>query len=151
MMGGKTNRLVNQEGRESYGDEADECATAIFQGNKEFVGAEEEFEAARTEESAARACSQRAGNLAGNTTGTAKEREEDKSEDNEARNRTHPTRNPVEQATGEVDTIFGEGNRWDNESAPLSPPHTMGIHGGADVMITQHATPFPVGGNATMA
>ena len=51
----KTNRLVNQEGRESYGDEAAEGATAILQGNNKFVGAYEYFEATTTEESAARA------------------------------------------------------------------------------------------------
>ena len=50
-MRGKKNRLVNQEGRESYGDEAAEDAKAISQGNNEFVGANNKFEAARAEES----------------------------------------------------------------------------------------------------
>ena len=36
-MSGNTNRLVNQEGRESYSNEATEGATAILQGDDEFV------------------------------------------------------------------------------------------------------------------
>ena len=51
-MSGKTNRLVNQEGRESYGNKAAEGATAISQGNDKSVGADNEFESACTEESA---------------------------------------------------------------------------------------------------
>ena len=59
-------------------------------------------------------------------------------------------RNPVYQATGEVDTIFGGGNGWGNKSAPLSDPRTLGIPGGATVIITQQATTLPVGVNTPM-
>ena len=86
-MGDKMNRLVNQEIRKSYGDEAAEGATVILQGNHEFVGMDDEFEAARAEEnafnaaraqeSAEKARSQRAGNLEVNMTGTANKRKED--------------------------------------------------------------------------
>ena len=36
-MTGKKEKLVNQEGRERYGDKAAECATVILQGDDEFV------------------------------------------------------------------------------------------------------------------
>ena len=75
MISGETNKLMNQEIREDCGDKAAEEDTAILQGDDEFNGADNEFEEARAEEnvfdairaeeSAARACSQRAGNLAG--------------------------------------------------------------------------------------
>ena len=52
IMSGKTNKLVNQEGREIYGDEAVEGATAISQGNDKFVRADDKFEAAFIEENA---------------------------------------------------------------------------------------------------
>ena len=104
-MSGKTNRLLNEESRESNGDEAAEGAAAISQGGGEFIGADNEFEEARAEEnvfdaacaeeSAAWARSQRAGNLAGHATGTANEREEDEEEENAAGNRKQPARNPV--------------------------------------------------------
>ena len=54
-VSGKRNRLVNQEVRDSYGDEAAEGAAAIFQGGEDFVGADNKFEAAHAEESVARA------------------------------------------------------------------------------------------------
>ena len=78
-MSGKTNRLVKYEVREIYSDEAMEVATEILQGNDVFIGADNEFEVERAEESEARARSQRAGNLSGHTTGTANERKEDES------------------------------------------------------------------------
>ena len=59
-----------------YRDKAAEGATAILQGGDEFVGADDEFESARSEESAARACLQRSGNLARHATGTANERKD---------------------------------------------------------------------------
>ena len=62
-----------------------------------------------------------------------------------------PARNPVEQATGEVETIFSGGNGWGNESVPPSVPHTLGIPRGASMMITQQATTLPAGGNSPMA
>ena len=114
------NKLVNQEGRESYGDETSEGVTAILQGSNEFVGSDKEFEAERTEEnvfdavraeeSTERERSQRSGNLFRHATGTAKEREEDEAEGNVAGNHMQPARNPVDQATGEVETTFGGGN-----------------------------------------
>ena len=64
-MRGKTNILVTKECREHYGSKVEVGAEAISQNNDEFVGAVPEFDAARAEDSAARACSQRAGNLAG--------------------------------------------------------------------------------------
>ena len=75
-MSGKTNRQVNQGGRESYGDEALEGATSILQGNDEFVVEDYKFKASFAEESTARSRSQRAGNLARHTSGTANERKE---------------------------------------------------------------------------
>ena len=65
------NRLVTQERRESYGDKAAEDATAISQGDNEFVGADDEFEAAHAEEITTRERLHRSGNLAGHVTGTA--------------------------------------------------------------------------------
>ena len=51
-MSGKTNKLVNQEGRESYYDEAAEGATVISQGDDEVFGADDNFEASRAEDNA---------------------------------------------------------------------------------------------------
>ena len=51
-MSGKANRLMNQESREDYGNEAAEGATAISQGDNEFDGADDEFQEARAEENA---------------------------------------------------------------------------------------------------
>ena len=50
MMSGKTNKLVNQEGRESYYYEAVEGATVISQGDDEVFGGDDNFEASRAEE-----------------------------------------------------------------------------------------------------
>ena len=78
-MCGKTNILVNQESRESYGNKAAEVATVILKGENEFDGADDKFEEACAEknmfdtshakESATRAHSQREGNLARHVTG----------------------------------------------------------------------------------
>ena len=57
----------------------------------------------------------------------------------------------MEPATREVETIFGGGNGWGNNSAPPSAPLMLGITGGAAVMMPQHATTFTSGGNAHMA
>ena len=86
MSRGK-NKLINQESKEDYSDKAVEVATSLFQGEKHFDGAEDEFEQARAEESVfnvvhaeesvARARLQRAGNMAGCATGTANEPEEE--------------------------------------------------------------------------
>ena len=86
-MSGKTNKMVNQEGRESYGEKSVEGDIAISQGGGEFVGTDDKFEAAcaeenafdaaRAEESTTRARSQRAHNLARHATGTENELRED--------------------------------------------------------------------------
>ena len=65
-MVGKTKKMINQESREDYGNKGAEGATALPQGDGKFDGADEKFEeacarenafnAARAEESAARAC-----------------------------------------------------------------------------------------------
>ena len=71
-------------------------------------------------ESAARACSERAGKLAGYVTGLANDPEKDGEEENAAGNYKKPARNPV-----------GENQDWENENAPTSAQITLGIHGGA--------------------
>ena len=137
-MSGKTNILVNKEVRKSYGDD-------------KFIRADDKFDAACAEESTARERLQKAGNLAGRVMGAATERREDNAEDNAARARSQPARKHVEQVTGEVKTIFGRDNGWDNESAPPSSPCTLGVTEGADLMMTQQATTLTAGGNALMA
>ena len=92
-----------------------------------------------------------AGNLYRYATGTSNERKEDKLEENAASNCTYPASNPGDKATGEVDTIFGGGNGWGNESVPTSVPRTLVIPGGAVVMITKHAETLPAGENAPMS
>ena len=77
----------------------------MSQGDEELYGADEEFEEARTEENAfdaeraediaARARSQRAGNMAGYVTGTANDPEEEEEEENTAGNCKQPERNPI--------------------------------------------------------
>ena len=79
-MSGKTNKLISQESRKDYGKESVEETKALSWGDDEFDGADDEFEearteenafdAARSEESAARARSHRARNMAVYTTGT---------------------------------------------------------------------------------
>ena len=56
------NRLVTQEGRDLYGGEVAAGAEVISQKDNKFVYAAAEFDAARVEESAAMAHSQRVGN-----------------------------------------------------------------------------------------
>ena len=46
-MSGKTNKLINQESREDYGDKAAEGDISLLQGDKEFDGADDKFEEAR--------------------------------------------------------------------------------------------------------
>ena len=104
-MSRKGNKLINQEIRKDYGEEAAEGTKALSQGDVKFDGADDEFEeacakenvfdAARVEESAARARSQRARNMAGYATGTANEPEEEEEEENAEGNLKQPVRNPV--------------------------------------------------------
>ena len=87
-MSEKTNILVNQEIRKSYGYKAAEATTAILQGKDKFNGAENKFEAAHgeentldaahAEESSARARSQMAANMAVHVKGKANDCKEDK-------------------------------------------------------------------------
>ena len=66
-------------------------------------------------------------------------------------NYTGVEKNHVEQATGEVKTIFRGGNIWGNESVLALAPRTLGIPEGAIVRHTQQVTTFPAGGNALRA
>ena len=51
-MSGKTNKLISQESRKDYGEEAAEETKALSQGDNEFDRADDEFEEACTEENA---------------------------------------------------------------------------------------------------
>ena len=95
------------------------------------------FDASRAEESAARACLKRAGNLAGNATGTSNKRKQDEEEENAAGNCKNPARNPVRG-------LHGCGN----ESVPTFDPCTLGIARGVAERLTKQATTFTAGGNA---
>ena len=111
--------------------------TAISQNDDNFVKVMADFYSARAEESVARARSQRAGNLTKHASGTVDEREGEEIEDNAEGKCSHPSRYCVEQATGEVDTIFRGGDVWGNNSVLLSALHTLGVLGGDGVMMTQ--------------
>ena len=115
-MRGKSNKLISQENRKDYGEEAAEGTKALSQGDDKFDGADDEFEEARAEENAfdaahaaeraARARSQRAKNMAGYATGTANEPEEEEEEENAEGNCKQLARNPVMGSHG-----------WEKESA----------------------------------
>ena len=79
------------------------------------------------------------------------DREEDTTEEDAARKRFQLERNCVEEATGEVNAIFGGSSVLGNDSAPPLAPHRLGIPGGAGVMMTQQDTAFPAEGNAPTA
>ena len=83
--------------------------------------------------------------------GTVEKHEEDETEEDTERKRSHPSSNCVEQATGEVYTIFGGGNIWGKDSATPSVPHKLGSPGGAVVTMTKQATTFPAEGHAPTA
>ena len=121
-MSRKTNRLVNQEGRECYGDKAAAGAASMSQNDDNFVNAAAELNAARTGKSAGRVRSQRVRGLTDHVTGAAAERDDEEKEESAAMERLQPARNLVGQASGEVNTIFGGGNGWGNDSAPPFPP-----------------------------
>ena len=57
----------------------------------------------------------------------------------------------MDQTTGEVDTIFGGGNSWGNNSALPLAPHMLGIPGGSRVTTIQQAKIFPAEGHAPMS
>ena len=66
MMSGETNKIISQEDKKDYGEEAAEDTKEISQGNDEFYGGDNKFEKAcaeditfdraGAEESVARAC-----------------------------------------------------------------------------------------------
>ena len=86
----KAKKLIIQERRKDYGEEAVEGTKALSQGDDEFNGADDEFKearaeenafhAARAEDSAERSRSQRAGNMDGYEMGTAKNPKEEEEE-----------------------------------------------------------------------
>ena len=89
--------------------------------------------------------------MTGYATGTAAKSEEEKMDENAARKCYQPASNRVDQARGELNTIFGGGNSWGNDSVPPLSPCKMGIPRGADIKIMQQATTFLEGGNAPTA
>ena len=64
---------------------------------------------------------------------------------------SHPASNMVNQATGEVNAIFGVGNIWGNDSVALSDPFTLGISGAAALTAMKQATMFTAGVNVPNA
>ena len=58
-MSGKANKLINQESREDYGDEAAAGVTVLLQGDKEFDKADDGFEEVIAEENAFNAACRR--------------------------------------------------------------------------------------------
>ena len=94
----------------------------------------------REKESAARARSQRAGNLDGYATGITNKLEEYGEEENAAGNFKQLARNPV-----------GGSHGWVNENALMSPPSMMGILRGAAGRFTKQVTTLPVEGNTPSA
>ena len=88
------------------------------------------------QEIAARARSERAGNLAGYATRLSNKPEEDKKEEYTSVNHKQPARNPV-----------GENQGWENENEPTSAPSMLGIHGGRAGQCTKQATTLPEEGN----
>ena len=202
-MSGKTNKLISQEGKKDYGEEAAEDTKEISQGDDKFDGGDDEFEEARAEEItfdracaeeiAARARSQKARSMSGYKTGTSNNTEEEEEEKNVEGNRKQPVTNPIggslswekesaararseragnlsEYATGlanepeeEEEEEYAAGNckqparnpiglnqGWENENEPMSSPCTLGIHGGAAGIFTKQATMLPEEGNKKM-
>ena len=104
-MSGKTNKLIIQEGKKDYGEEAAEETKKISQGDDEFDGGDDEFEEAcaeeiafdraRAEESTARECSQKARSMAGYANRTANNPKEEEEEENPEGNCKQPATNPI--------------------------------------------------------
>ena len=96
-MSAKTNKLIIQDGKKDYGEEAVEDTKETLQGDDKFDGGNEEFEEARTEEiafdrsceeeSAATALSQKARSMVRYKTGTENDPEEEEEEENSEENR----------------------------------------------------------------
>ena len=109
-MSGKTNKLIGQEVKKDYVEEAAEKTKEISKGGEEFDGGYNGFEEARTEEtvfdrahaeeSAARARSQKARIVAGYKTGTENDPEEQEEEENSEGNRKQPATKPIRGSRG---------------------------------------------------
>ena len=109
-MSGKTNKLIIQEGKKDYGEEAAEDTIEISQGDDKSDGADDNFkearaeenafDRARAEESAARARLQSARSMAGYVTVKTKDPEEEEEEENLEGNRKQPATNPIGGSRG---------------------------------------------------
>ena len=91
-------------------------------------------------ENAARARSERAGNLSGYVIGISNEPKEYEEEENESGNCKQPATNPV-----------GGSHGWENENVPTLAPSRLKIHGGMTGRFTKQATMLPVEGNTPSA
>ena len=87
---------MTHEGRERYGNEAVAGAAEISQNDDDFVNTAAEFDAARTNESAAMARLQQARGLTDHAAGTAAEREEGEKGESLAMERSQPARNLID-------------------------------------------------------
>ena len=118
-----------EEEEEKFGRESQAAGDKPYRG-KSRLG----------KENAARACSERVGNLAVYATGISNKPEEEKKEEYASGNRKQPARNPV-----------GGNQVGEKENEPTSALITLGIHGGAEGRFTKQATTFPEDGNKTSA
>ena len=124
-MSGKTNKLISQEVKEDYNEEATEDTKEKSQGDNKFDGGDEEFEEARaediefdracTEESVARAHSQKSRIMDLYKTRTAKDPEEEEEEENSEGNHKQTATNPI-----------GGSHGWEKESAARSHSERAG-------------------------
>ena len=109
-MSAKTNKLIIQEGKNDFGEESAEETKKMIQGDNEFDGEDEEFEAtcaeeiafdrSRAEDSAERARSHKSRIMNGYKTGTENDPEEEEEEENLEGNRKQPATNPIEGSRG---------------------------------------------------
>ena len=128
-MSAKTKKLVIQEGKKDYGEEAVEYAKETLQGDNESDGGDEELEEARAEditfdkeraeESAARAHSQKARSMDRYKTGTSNDPEEEEEEENPEGNLKQPKTNPIRGSRG-----------WEKQSAARARSEKRGIMAG---------------------
>ena len=111
-MSRKTNKLIIQEISKDYGEEAAEGTKVLSQGDDKFDGADEEFEearleenaldAGRSEESVAKARSQRARTMARYVMGTVNDPTEEEEEKNAEGNCKQLETNPIGGSHGWV-------------------------------------------------
>ena len=123
----------------------------MSQNDDDFFDTAAEVDAEIMEESTEMACLQRARGMTDHVMGTAADIDGEEKEGSVTRERSHLTKNLIDQATGEVNAIFGGGNVWGNDSVPLPAPLTLGFYSGAELTTMQHATQFMAGGNAPNA